>query len=71
MKSGWRVAPKWVSDITRYQVYRLLDIGKADTEDNREYQEKLYYNKDQALKAAKLSNIEESERFWKGCPKSV
>lgn len=69
MKSGWRVAPLWVSDITRFKVYRLIDMGKPDTEENREYKDKLYYNKDEALKDAKVFNIQESERFWKGCLK--
>lgn len=67
MKSGWRVAPLWVSDITRFKVYRLLDMGKPDTEENREYQEEIYYSKDVALKAAKASNIREAEVYWKGC----
>lgn len=67
MKSGWRVAPKWTGDITGYQVYRLFDMGKPDNEDNREYKDKVYYSKDEALKAAKAANIAESERYWKGC----
>lgn len=67
MKSGWQVAPEWTSDLTMYRVYRLLDISKPDTEDNREYKEKAYYNQDMALKEAKRLNIEASERYWKGC----
>lgn len=67
VKGGWDVAPKYTGDFTMFQVYRLLDVTKPDSEDNREYQDKLYHNKDEALKAAKLLNIKESERFWRGC----
>lgn len=66
MKSEWRVATNYCSDIRLFQVYRLVDATKTDESGNREYKDQIYYNKDEAKAAAKAANIKESETFWKG-----
>ena len=65
MKSGWKVSTNYCSDLRLYQVYRLRDTNKPDEGGNREYKDKVYYNKDEAKKAANEANKEECETFWK------
>lgn len=69
MKSVWEVAPQHVGDFTMFQVYRLKDIDKPDTEDNRECKDKLYHNRDLAQKEANALNDQVMREYWKGCLK--
>ena len=64
----WKVSTNYVGDMRCYQVYRLRDEEKPDEGGNREYKDKVYYNKEDAKEAAKKANdIEASERYWQGC----
>jgi len=67
MKSEWRVATNYCGDMKSFRIYRLKDAQKPDENGNREYKDKIYYRKDEALNAAKEANKEAAERFWRGC----
>ena len=69
MKSDYMVEHVFKDGRVQYAVYRLKDIDKPDTEENRECKEKLYHNRDLAQKEADALNDQVMREYWKGCLK--
>lgn len=62
MKSNWHVTRKMVEGELYYQVFRILDVSKDDSVQNREYYGSLYYDDISAERYAESLNQERRGR---------